>query len=189
MSDSHYYINTNQWGYDLTVLSVSQIKRDDKVYFVVRFRNSNDVIYERFIDISVSRYSNHRYSTKMCYPIPVVPRELDYDTKSETIREMDEKFIPESYVQGDEIKTWIFNIAAQFHITQADYKPETGKHGGYVTFRVCKQNATTGFGSDKPTVLIWELTVECEHNGKHKHEIQMNSVRNGHSDFGPTFTI
>ena len=54
----------------------------------------------------------------MCYPILVVPRELDYDTKSETIREMDEKFIPESYMPGDEIKTWIFNIAAQFHITQ-----------------------------------------------------------------------
>ena len=186
MSDSQYYINTNQWGYDLTVLSVSQIKRDDKVYFVIRFRNSNDVIYERFIDISVNRYSpNMRYHTQMS----AIPHELDYDTKCETIRKSDEKFIPESYVPGDEIKTWIINSAAQFHITQANYKPETGKNGGYVTFRVCKQNATTGFGSDKPTVLIWELTVECEHNGKRQHEIQMDSVRDGHTDFGPTFTI
>ena len=127
MDDSQYNVrmNTVKNPHELKILSVSKIKRHDscskQCYFVIRCQNyDNKHYFEYIIDVDGTHICGyHHYNTLMDDTIAL---KLDYDTEDETIRKKDDKFVPQSYIPGDEDETWIFNTATQFHIKHAEYK-------------------------------------------------------------------
>ena len=181
MADSQHNVRPDGFQGSFKLLSISEIKRARGVYYVIRFQNTKTKrFHEKVIDVDGEPRCGGYYNYHTRFG-PVSVRKLDY---SDVIHKKDNKFIPQTYIPGDDDKTWVFDISAMLHIKYVEYKPTTGNHGGLMTFTITPSDL------NEMETYLWKLHIESEHNGYYSHCVKMIDAKgNGDDPFTSLFVL